>query len=325
MLLQSEEQTEGASPAQERIVLATDTFGTTGETNGVVKTLRKTVEGLEQRGHEVLVIHQALFRTIGNRVYPELRIAVPSYARVRDLIQAFQATRIHIATEGPVGFTTRIYCGRRKLPFTSSFHTRWDQYLRELVWIPESLTWQGLRWFHNASARVLAPSRSIIETLRQKRIENVVQWKRGIDLSLFRPREKVHTVARPVSLFVGRISKEKNITDFIDLEMPGTKYVVGDGPMLSTYRAQYNDEVECGQIVFWGSKFGDELAELFSEADVFVFPSRTDTFGNVILEALASGVPVAAYPAPGPRDILVGDSVGCISRELATAVLDCLV
>jgi glycosyltransferase involved in cell wall biosynthesis len=218
-------------------------------------------------------------------------------------------------------------CLRRGWHFTTSYHTRWDEHVKHIAGIPSWLGWRWVRWFHARSARVLVPTASIAALLRAHGFRRpLVQWPKGIDGRLFHPRPKRHLgVKHPILLCVGRISREKNLLAYLDLPCAGTKYVVGNGPFLASLQHLYQQEIAAGRIVFFGEQRGTALAELYAEADVFVFPSKTDTFGNVILEALASGVPVAAYPVPGPIDILAGKHTGALCDDLAHAVQQALV
>lgn len=299
-----------------RIFLVADTWN---EINGVAKTLKATTRELLARGREVFTCIPSRFYTLPNPVYPELRLSVASPWKVGAMLEKFAPDAVHIATEGPLGLSARIYCGMKGIPFTTAFHTRWDTFLEKMVWLPTAFTWTSLRWFHGASSAVLAPTLSIIAKLEAEGITRARLWKRGIEQTLFRPRPKTHAVKRPILLNVGRVSVEKNIEAFLRMTTEGTKYVVGDGPLLNDLRRAYARNVAEGSIVFFGEKRGEELAELYSEADMFVFPSRNDTFGNVNLEAMASGLGVIAYPEPGARDLVIDPRLGALDEDLDKA------
>jgi glycosyltransferase involved in cell wall biosynthesis len=302
-----------------KILLITDTWQ---ETNGLTTTLHHTLAAGRQRGYEFVVLHPALFPCFRNPFYRQYWHALPSPWRVQELLCAARPDAVHIATEGPLGWAGRLVCVQHGWRFTTSFHTRWDEHGKYLMAVPPALVWRWMHWFHARSACVLAPTPSIVQLLRRHGfVQSIELWQRGIDIELFHPRPKTHhAVRRPVLLYVGRISREKNLPDFLDLPSDGTKYVVGDGPLLTSLRRTYQHQVEAGRLIFFGERKGTALAELYAEADVFVFPSVTETFGNVILEALASGVPVAAYPVSGPGDILTGMGVGALHPDLAMAV-----
>jgi glycosyltransferase involved in cell wall biosynthesis len=311
----------GTPPAQtlHRLLLVTDTWR---ETNGVTNTLRHTMSVAAQRGYDISILHPGLFPSVTNPFYPQYRHAVPTPRRVSELLDNVQPDAVHLITEGPLGFSIRRACRRRGWRFTTSFHTRWDEHGKYLLRLPAAVTWAWVRWFHARAGRVLVPTRSIAALLKNRGFtQPIVLWERGIDTQQFHPRTRQHHgVRRPILMYVGRISREKNLTDFLDLGVEGTKYVVGDGPLLATLQRRYAGQIRAGQVRFFGEKRDEELAQLYAEADVFVFPSKTDTFGNVILEALASGVPVAAYPVPGPLDILTDTQAGTLHDNLAIAV-----
>jgi glycosyltransferase involved in cell wall biosynthesis len=303
----------------EKIVLATDTWN---ETNGLTTTLQNTLSIGAQRGYAFEVLHPGLFLRVPSPFYRRYWHAVPLPWQVRRFLQSVRPHAVHIVTEGPIGIAVRQACRQYGWNFTTSFHTRWDEHGKYLAGIPPALGWKWVRWFHARSARVLVPTASIAALLRAHGFTRpLVQWPKGIDRQRFHPRSHQHAgVKRPILLYVGRISREKNLFAYLDLAIEGTKYVVGDGPLLGKLKRLYHHDVEAGRVVFFGEQKGRALAELYAEADVFVFPSKTDTFGNVILEALASGLPVAAYPVPGPIDILAGQHVGALHHNLALAV-----
>lgn len=288
--------------------------------NGVVRTLRTTKHHLEQLGHQVEVISPDLFKTIPCPTYPEIRLVIrPMRRKILHFIHDFRPDCIHIATEGPLGWAGRNACRSQNLSFTTSFHTKFPEYAHARFRVPTNWGYRFLRWFHSLSKCVMIATPSMHNLLEEQGFEHLAFWSRGVDVELFRPRSKNFlSDPRPISMYVGRVAVEKNIEDFLKAELPGTKYVVGSGPQLERLRFQYP------QVKFVGAKEGEELAKYYAAADVFVFPSRTDTFGLVMLEALASGVPVAAYPVPGPVDILNNSKVGCLNQDLTQAILNAL-
>ncbi|MCB0359378.1 MAG: glycosyltransferase family 1 protein [Bdellovibrionales bacterium] len=301
-----------------RLVLATDAW--MPQINGVVRTLQKTIAVLNERNIDVTVVEPSAFRTIACPLYPEIRLAFPAPYRIAKTIDSVRPHYIHIATEGPIGLQVRRYCRKPSVPFTTSFHTRFPEYVEHLAHIPQWMIWPLVRWFHAPARAVMTPSNSMVETLTEKNFRRVTLWGRGINTELFRPLPRNYPAEhRPILMYVGRVSREKNVEAFLRLtDLPGTKYVVGDGPHRAGLERQYPD------VRFLGYKTGFDLAEAYANADVLVFPSLTDTFGNVQLEALATGTPVAAFPAPGPRDVLIDPAYGCCHEDLRTAVLNAL-
>jgi glycosyltransferase involved in cell wall biosynthesis len=296
-----------------KILIATDAWRP--QINGVVRTLSTTVEHLTRLGHEVKVIEPGLFLHFPCAFYPEIHLALPAAGEVGEMIQSFRPDRVHIATEGPVGFLVRHLCKRRRLQFTTSYTTKFPEYLKALLGVPAAISYWLLRWFHGPSAAIMTATPTLEQELREQGFVNrIVRWSRGVNTGLFRPRPRREATRRPVLLYVGRVSREKNIEAFLRLKTAGSKYVVGDGPIRAELQRSYPD------AVFLGPLSGEPLAEAYANADVFVFPSRTDTFGLVILEALASGVPVAAYPVPGPIDILEPPLTGALDEDLGAAV-----
>jgi glycosyltransferase involved in cell wall biosynthesis len=247
--------------------------------------------------------------------YPDLRLALPYQAKIARLIAEARPDSIHIATEGPIGLLVRRYCRKHQLPFTTSFHTRFPEYISARLPIPEAWIWTALRAFHGPSQAVMAATPALAGELRARGFRNVVLWPRGVDASQFHPRAADLGLPRPVFLCVGRVAVEKNLEAFLDLDLPGTKVIVGDGPARAALARKYP------QTVFLGARQGKELAEAYAAADVFVFPSKTDTFGLVLLEALASGLPVAAFPVTGPRDVIGDEPVGALNDNLRIACL----
>jgi glycosyltransferase involved in cell wall biosynthesis len=268
-----------------RILVATDAWHP--QVNGVVRTLTMMAGAAQALGNDVSFLTPQSFPTFAMPSYPDLRVALPGAAKIARLIAEARPDSIHIATEGPIGLAVRRYCRRRGLPFTTSFHTRFPEYISARLPIPESWSWSALRWFHGASQAVMAATPALAGELRGCGFRNVVLWPRGVDAQLFRPRAVDLGLPRPVFLSVGRVAVEKNLEAFLELDLPGTTVVVGDGPARATLQRKYP------QAVFLGARHGEPLAEAYAAADVFVFPSKTDTFGLVLLEALASGVPRA--------------------------------
>ncbi len=298
------------------IVLVTDAWRP--QMNGVVTTLEHVRDEVERAGHRLTVFHPGLFRTVPCPRYPEIRLSVFAGRRLRRLLEETRPDAIHIATEGPLGTAARRFCGRRGIPFTTSYHTQFPLYLRNYAGIPPELSYRFLRWFHGAATWTLVPTASIRDELEDRGFTGVRVWTRGVHTDLFRPLAAddpgpVPDLPRPVFAYVGRVAREKNIHAFLDADLPGSKLVVGDGPLLASLERQYPG------VRFVGRKRGEELARHYAAADVFVFPSRTDTFGIVIIEALACGVPVAAYPVAGPRDIIENGVSGVLDEDLAKA------
>jgi glycosyltransferase involved in cell wall biosynthesis len=302
------------TPDSMRILIATDAWDP--QVNGVVRTLKATGRELTARGHEVRYVTPDGFTTVPLPTYPEVRLALFAKTRIAGLISTFAPDAIHIATEGPIGLATRQVCVERGLPFTTSFHTRFPEYIEARTALPSSWTYGLIRWFHQPASRTMVSTASLQSELRAKGFSNLCMWSRGVDTNLFRPGAKsLYDLPRPVSLYVGRVAVEKNLEAFLSLDLPGTKVVVGDGPQLAELKARFPD------VRFAGARFGADLAAHYAASDVFVFPSRTDTFGLVMLEALACGVPVAAFPVQGPLDVLGCEAgVGAMSENLKSAI-----
>lgn len=295
-----------------KLLLVTDAWAP--QVNGVVRTWQQTIRELEGLGHEVSVVHPALGRTVAAPRYPEIRLSLAPWRLVGEAMErGFDA--VHIATEGPLGFEARRRCLARRLPFTTSYHTQFPAYMKRYFALPERFTWGFMRWFHGRAEATLAPTRQVTEQLRTHGIERAVTWCRGVDTAAFRKIESplFAGLPRPIHLYAGRVAREKNIDAFIDAPLPGTKVVVGDGPERARLERSHPE------VVFAGYRFGDDLAAHYSAADVFVFPSRTDTFGVVMLEANACGLPIAAYPVTGPIDVVVEGVNGALDDDLATA------
>jgi len=299
-----------------RILVATDAWHP--QVNGVVRTLTMMAQAARALGAEVSFLTPQSFRTFALPTYRDLRVALPYRAKIAHLIAEARPDSIHIATEGPIGMLARRYCRQRGLPFTTSFHTRFPEYVSARLPIPERWVWAALRAFHGPSQAVMAATPALAAELRVRGFRNVVLWPRGVDAGQFHPRAVDLGLPRPVFLCVGRVAVEKNLEAFLDLDLPGTKLIVGDGPARASLALKYP------QAVFLGARQGEALAEAYAGADVFVFPSKTDTFGLVLLEALASGLPVAAFPVTGPRDVIGTAPVGVLNEELRTACLAAL-
>jgi glycosyltransferase involved in cell wall biosynthesis len=300
-----------------RLLLVSDAW--LPQVNGVVRTLVTLVTRLKADGHEVEVISPDGFRTIPCPSYPEIRLALFPDRMVRRRIRDFTPDAVHIATEGPLGLAANRYCRSRGIAFTTSYHTRFPEYVHARCRLPLGISYAFLRWFHGAAERVMVATRTIQDGLEERGFTNIVRWTRGVDTELFRPTPtRLLDLPRPILLYTGRVAVEKNIQAFLALDHPGTKVVVGDGPQRAKLERQFPD------AVFVGMRHGEDLARHVASADVFVFPSRTDTFGLVLLEALACGVPVAAYPVPGPLDVVGGTNVGVLDEDLGAAVAGAL-
>ena len=301
-----------------KIAIATDAWHP--QVNGVVRSLSMTVGGLRSLGHEVEVIEPSRFRTIACPTYPEIRLALGCRRAVSRLLDDSQPDSIHISTEGPIGWATRSWCIKHGRRFTTAFHTRFPDYVSLRTGIPAQWIWKMMRSFHVAAERTFTATATLADELKAHGLENTHHWPRGVDLSEFcagrMPHPAMADLARPILLNVGRVTVEKNIGAFLDLEVSGSKVVVGGGPALEKMRLRYP------KVLFLGPKEGAVLASTYAAADVFVFPSRTDTFGLVNIEALACGLPVAAYPVPGPIDILGPDSRGMHGGKRKIGALD---
>lgn len=291
------------------------------QVNGVVRTLRTIAGEMQAMGKIVEIIGPDQFNTIPMPSYPEIRLAILPARKLARLIEAFEPDALHIATEGPLGLAARRYAVRRGIAFTTAFHTRFAEYLQARTRMPLRLTYAWLRWFHGAGAGVMVATQSLCDEMALRGFKNIRAWSRGVDLQAFRPEPREDwQLPRPIFVYVGRVAVEKNLRAFLDLALPGSKLVVGDGPQRKTLQRAYPD------AHFAGARHGPSLASAYAGADVFVFPSRTDTFGLVVLEALASGLPVAAYPVTGPLDILgaAPAPVGALNADLRQAALAAL-
>lgn len=295
-----------------RILIVSDAWRP--QINGVVRTLQSTVAELERLGHAVEIVGPDRFRSLPCPSYPEIRLALPPPGAVGAVIDDLRPDAVHIATEGPLGFAARAHCRARRRVFTTAYHTRFPEYVHARCRLPLDISYGVLRWFHAPSASLMVATPGIEAALRGRGFRNIARWSRGVDTELFRPRAKdALDLPRPIALYVGRVAVEKNIEAFLRLDLPGSKVVVGDGPQRAELCRRHPE------VHFLGAKSGEDLARHYAAADVFVFPSRTDTFGLVLLEALASGVPVAAYPVAGPIDVIGAAPVGCLDEDLGMA------
>jgi 1,2-diacylglycerol 3-alpha-glucosyltransferase/glucuronosyltransferase len=295
-----------------RIMIVTDAWFP--QTNGVVRTLGHTAAWLGRFGHEVRTLTPRDFRSVPCPTYPEIRLSLFPGRAVRNAIQGFAPHCLHIATEGPLGLAARRYCLRHGMRFTTSYHTQFPQYLRARFPIPIKATYGALRWFHGAGVRCMVSTASVRQDLWSRGFRNLASWRRGVDTEVFKPRPKDFlSLPRPIAAFVGRVAIEKNIEAFLQMPWTGSKIVIGDGPERLRLEAQYRE------VVFAGYRFEEDLARHLAAADVMVFPSRTDTFGLVNLEAMACGVPVAAYPVTGPIDVIEDGVTGALDLDLARA------
>lgn len=301
-----------------RIALVSDAWAP--QVNGVVRTLTSVIRELGARGHQVTPITPDLFRTLPCPTYPEIRLALRPKRRLAGLIEDATPDAIHITTEGPLGFAARAHCLRRGWGFTTAFHTRFPEYVAARFAVPAAWSYALMRRFHAPSKGVMVATDSVRRDLAGRGFCNLRRWSRGVDAALYDParRGDFMGLPRPVFLAVGRVAVEKNIAAFLALDLPGSKAVIGDGPMLEMLKRKHPE------VHFLGKRVGIELATLYASADVFVFSSRTDTFGLVLLEALASGVPVAAYPVPGPLDVIGDSGTGVLDEDLRRAALAAL-
>ncbi len=300
-----------------RILIATDAWKP--QVNGVVNTYSNLEREADGAGFSLSFLTPSEFKTVPLPSYSEIRLALirPSDAARR--VERDRPDCIHIATEGPIGLAMRSCCLRAGRRFTTSYHTRFPEYVAARLPVPVTWGYRFERWFHNAGSGVMAASRSLCEELAAHGIKNVHLWSRGVDLELFKPRAVDRFgLPRPLFLYAGRVAIEKNLDAFLSLDLPGSKAIVGGGPQLEELKGRYPN------ATFTGPKFGRDLAEHYASADAFVFPSLTDTFGNVLLEALACGVPVAAYNVTGPKDVIVNGKVGILNGDLKQAAVAAL-
>jgi glycosyltransferase involved in cell wall biosynthesis len=305
-----------------RIAIVTDAWSP--QVNGVVRTLQSVRNELTAQGHDVLIVSPDLFYSMPCPTYPEIRLAFASTGSVGRMLEDFSPQAIHLATEGPVCLAARRWCLARDFPFTTAYHTQFPDYVAARTGVNPEWVWRYIRWFHSPAQSILASTASIADTLKAHGLTQIRHWGRGVDLSTFGdpvPDPAIRALARdgkgPIQLYVGRVAIEKNIEAFLTATHPGTKVIVGDGPALASLKAKYPD------AHFLGPKFGSDLAAAYAAADVFVFPSKTDTFGLVMIEALACGTPVAAYPVTGPVDVLTLET-GAMNDDLDQAIAEAL-
>jgi glycosyltransferase involved in cell wall biosynthesis len=304
-----------------RLAIATDAWAP--QVNGVVRTLTETILRLKIRGYKIEVLAPDRFTTIPCPGYPEVRLALAPRFGVRKALATFEPDIVHISTEGPIGWSARAWCLKHGVPFTTAFHTRFPEYIAARTRLPPNLIWPIMRKFHNQSRAVLAATQSLRDELVSRGIHQTQPWSRGIDHNLFHPNQPKHPelrhVPKPILLCVGRVAVEKNLEAFLRADVRGTKVIVGDGPARAALKLQYPD------AMFLGTRQGAELASIYASADAFVFPSKTDTFGLVMLEALACGVPVAGYPVQGPLDVIGLEGrgpQGTLNRQIGSLKLD---
>lgn len=302
-----------------KIMIVTDAWEP--QINGIVRSIRQTAGELKKMGHKIDILNPQEFRTIACPSYPEIRLSLFPYRKVQQRIESARPDAIHIATEGPLGLAARRYCLHHRLPFSTAYHSRFPEYIQLRYGIPRALSYAWLRWFHNAADAVLLPTRSMIDEFKSRGFRNLALWSRGVDLETFKPNSSPCTrTARPIFVYVGRLAVEKNIEAFLDLNLPGSKWICGDGPAAAQLKQTY----DAPNVRWLGVLDQQELANVYNAADVFVFPSKTDTFGLVLLEALACGCPVAAYPVAGPLDVVGQDGPAALRADLHDACIAAL-
>ena len=294
-----------------KIIIVTDAWYP--QVNGVVRTLDETSKQLIKLGHEVKLISPEGFFTIPCPTYPEIKLSLFPGAKVSSMIKEFNPDCLHISTEGPLGLAARAYASRNSLAFTSAYHTRFPEYVHARIKLPLKITYAFLRWFHSRSELVMVPTEEVKKDLLKYKIGNPQIWARGVDLEIFKPKKGRRKNKNPILLNVGRVSVEKNLEEFLKIDLPYDKWVVGDGPALKELKKKYP------KVIFHGAKSKEELEYYYNKADVFVFPSKTDTFGLVLLEAMACGLPVAALPVSGPLDVIGNSDAGNLNLNLKEA------
>lgn len=300
-----------------KIAIATDAWHP--QINGVVRTYENVVENLQRNGHQVSLITPLDFFTVPCPTYPSIHLALFPRSGVKSHLESFGPDAIHISTEGPIGHAARAWCLKKDIPFTTSFHTQFPEYIRMRAPLPLNVSYAWLRSFHGAARKTLVPTASQQKRLQARGFDNVVVWTRGVNTSIFYPRSRTSVEhKRPLFVYAGRVAVEKNIEAFLDLDLPGSKLVIGDGPDLKKLIRKYPS------VNFAGFKTGIDLAEHIASGDVFVFPSLTDTFGIVMLEAMACGLPVAAFPVTGPIDVIENGINGVVDQDLHKAALSAL-
>jgi glycosyltransferase involved in cell wall biosynthesis len=300
-----------------RILIATDAWHP--QVNGVVRTLTSLAKAAANLGSDITFLTPEGFPSVGVPTYPGLKVALPNRREIARRIEAAAPDAIHIATEGPIGWWVRAYCLRNKLPFTTSYTTRFPEYVSVRTGIPLSWGYAVMRWFHDASSTIMVATSSLRQELSERGFKKIGAWTRGVDTNLFTPDNPAKLdLPRPIFMTVGRVAVEKNLEAFLSLDLPGSKVVVGDGPQRAELERRFPD------AIFLGEKLGKDLASQVAAADVFVFPSLTDTFGVVQLEALACGTPVAAFPVTGPLDVIADHPIGALDKDLKAACLRAL-
>ena len=306
-----------------RIMLVTDAWDP--QVNGVVRTMKRVITECEEMGHTWDIVSPNGFKTIPLPTYSEIKLAFGAKEIIEERFLEFEPDAVHIATEGPLGWAARAVCLRLKFPYTTAYHTRFPEYIAaRFFFLPTWMGYMYVREFHKYSGRVMVATASMRDELAAQRFKNIIPWSRGVDTDLFHPSKRKDDrgpfkgMAQPIWLNVGRVAVEKNIAAFLETDLPGTKVVVGDGPQLESLKDKHKD------AHFLGVKQGEELAACFANADCFVFPSLTDTFGLVILEAMAAGTPVAGFNVPGPRDLIPGSNAGAVNEDLKIACEEAL-
>ncbi len=305
-----------------KIALITDAW--LPQVNGVVRTWSAVIDQSQPWGYQWTVLHPGLFKTVAAPRYPEIRLALRPRPTLCRLLDACQPDAVHISTEGPLGLAARRVCIDRGWAFTTSYHTQFPLYMRQYFGVPQCISYRFMRWFHGPSSAILVPTASMAKELQAHGMKNLVTWTRGVDTSRFSPMpgatipNLANPMRKPIFLYAGRVAHEKNIEAFLALDLPGLKVVVGDGPIRESLQRKHP------RVHFAGYQFGPDLARHYAAADVFVFPSKTDTFGIVLLEAGASGLPVAAYPVTGPIDVVQPGVSGALNDDLRTACLEAL-
>ena len=300
-----------------RILVATDAWHP--QVNGVVRTLTSLARAASVLGEEIEFLTPEGFPSFGVPTYPGLRVAWPNRREIAKRIEAAAPDAVHIATEGPIGWSVRAYCRRRKLAFTTSYTTRFPEYVSVRTGIPDAVGYAVLRHFHAASSMIMVATDSLRQELSARGFRKLGFWTRGVDTDLFRPDQLAELdLPRPIFMTMGRVAVEKNLEAFLALDLPGTKVVIGDGPQKAALAQKYP------KAKFLGEKMGQDLTAHLAAADVFVFPSLTDTFGVVQLEALSCGTPVAAFPVTGPKDVIADHPIGALSEDLREACIRAL-
>lgn len=301
-----------------KILIITDAWYP--QTNGVVRTMDNLGQQLRKRGHEVKYITPKEFFTVPMPTYPEIRLALNAWPKINKMIKDYNPQVIHISTEGPLGFFGRKYCLKHNIKFTTSYHTKFPEYVHARVKIPVSFSYRFMRYFHKYSQSILVTTNTMKNELVSNgfNIDKLKVWTRGVKHEVFGNGEKIKDFKGPVWIYVGRVAIEKNIKAFLNLDIDGTKIVVGDGPQMSEVKKKYPD------VIFTGMLNDKDISNYLASSDVFVFPSKTDTFGIVLIEALAAGLPIAAYKVPGPIDITGGTEIDTLDDDLKTSALKAL-